>query len=121
MKWIIAIVCLSPVPALAAEWSGALVDAQCYANMDGNRNPSSTEYDVNRDRSAEIRYCHPGPKTKSFALVDFDGQSYRLDATGNTKAAELVRGLAKKSRVGVKVQADRKGETLNVQSIALAP
>jgi hypothetical protein len=60
-----------------------------------NVNPTDTETYVDRDRNLEIRYCHRDSKTKSFAVVTADGQSFELDSGGNAKAAELVRKPAK--------------------------
>lgn len=79
-------------PLCTAEtWTGHLVDSRCYQNLEENHSPSDTETNVDRDRDMEIRYCRPKLKTKAFALVDFNGQSVKLDPTGNAKAAELVR------------------------------
>lgn len=88
---LLASVFLSYIPALAQSWSGYLVDSKCYAAMERNHNPQSTLMDVNTDRSAEVQYCRPTPKTSSFAVVDFNGQSYRLDTVGSAKAATLAK------------------------------
>jgi len=103
-----------------ATWSGALVDAGCYAAKERNVSPSNEDYNVNRDRSEEIRYCSPGSKTKSFAVVELDGESFKLDARGNTKAAELVRTSVKNSPLVVAVTGAMNKNTVTVDSISVA-
>lgn len=101
-------------------WSGALVDAKCYAAEERNVNPTNTLMAVNVDRDAEIRYCHPTPKTTFFAIVDRDGISFTLDQSGNTKAGELVRALGRKTRVEVTVTGQQSKDSIAVESISLA-
>lgn len=101
-------------------WSGALVDAKCYAAQERNVNPTSTLMAVNVDRDAEIRYCRPGPKTKFFTIVDHDGISFTLDSAGNTKAAALVPATPKHSRIMVTVTGEQAGKSIRVGSLALA-
>lgn len=119
MKWMLVMLAVTIWPAFAQPMSGALVDARCYESMDGNRNPSSTLYDVNRDRNAEIRYCHPGAKTKTFLVIDFNGQSHRLDAAGEAKAAALVQAHPKLHWYQVDVEGGRSGGVLQVSSMEL--
>src|SRR5271165_898415 len=94
---IAALIGFSSALGVAGSWSGSLVDSRCYANEERNVNPNDTETSVDRDSNSEIRYCSPTAKTKSFAVVQHDGMIFRLDAAGNTKAAELVRKTGRKS------------------------
>ena len=112
--------CLTSGLALAETWSGALVDARCYAAKERNSNPGNEDYNVNRDRDQEIRYCSPGSGTKAFAVVEEDGRSLTLDANGNSKAAELVRTSAKSSPLVVAVGGEWIDHTVKVESISLA-
>jgi hypothetical protein len=105
----------------AESWSGALVDAKCYDSAERNKDPKDTLNSVNRDKSAEIHYCHPGAKTKFFALVQQDGLEFRLDPGGNAKAAELVRKTGKVSYLGVNITGQMGGTTIQVDSITAAP
>jgi hypothetical protein len=101
----------------ARTWSGSLVDAKCYAAEERNVNPTDTELFVDRDRGYEIRYCSPKPKTKSFAVVSFDGASLILDSVGNAKAFELVQKAGKERPMHVTVTGEIIGKAIQVDSI----
>ncbi len=66
-------------------------------------NPTDTLTSVDRDTNREISYCFPSVKTKSFAVIESSGLSFRLDAAGNARAAALVAAAVKKSRFAVAV------------------
>ena len=83
-----ALACLSSALSFAGNWSGILVDSRCWDIQENNRG-GTLVYD-GRDGNLEIRLCSPGAKTKSFAVVQQDGLSFKLDAPGNAKAAELA-------------------------------
>jgi len=104
--------------ASAGTWSGALVDADCYAAQERNINARDTLMNVDRDRDYEIRYCRPGPKTKSFAIVDHDGQSTALDSGANARAAEIVAKTPRKEGILVTVTGEKDHNTIKVESIA---
>ncbi|MGP0076723.1 MAG: hypothetical protein ACLPWF_32825 [Bryobacteraceae bacterium] len=105
----------------AGTWSGHLVDAKCYAAEERNVNPTDTETYVDRDGMEELRYCHPRLKTKSFTIVQFDGQSVNLDPAGNAKAAELVQKAGKRHFMYVTVTGEMTGKTIKVDSISETP
>jgi hypothetical protein len=116
MTRIFAILLFTSTLGFAQSFSGALVDNVCYAREERNvtlRNP-----DANHDRDFEIRQCSPNAKTKEYAVVDHDGQSLKLDAAGNAKAAKLVSDLHRKGRLEVNVSGRKSKETLLVTSIA---
>jgi len=115
-----ALCCLASALSFAGSWSGWLVDSKCYAALERNKSPTDTLSYVDRNKSDEVRYCRPNAKTKSFAVVDQDGLSFNLDASGNAKAAELVRSAGKKSAGGVMVTGELTGNTLKVDSISIA-
>jgi hypothetical protein len=112
--------CLVPAMALAASWPGALVDYNCYAAAERNVNPLDTLRHVDRDTNAEIRYCAPKAKTKVFGVVQQDGATIKLDASGNAKAADLIRKAGKLRRVEVVVNGEMLKDTVQVDSIELA-
>ena len=116
---LIALLCLSSAFAYAGNWPGTLVDSKCFAIAERNVNPTDTLTYVDRDQNQEVRLCSPGAKTKSFAVVQHDGVSFKLDSTGNAKAAEIVRNTAKKSRLAVVVSGEMNGNTIQVDSISL--
>jgi hypothetical protein len=111
---------LSSGLSFAGTWSGVLVDSKCYDAEERNVNPTDTLTSVDRDGNLEIRYCSPSAKTKSFAVVRSDGPSLHLDSAGNAKAAELVPKTRKKSRLAVAVIGEISGDTIKVDSIAIA-
>ena len=94
---LITLLFLSSAFACAGTWPGTLVDSKCFAIAELNVNPTDTLTYVDRDQNQEILSCSPGPKTKSFAVVQHDGLSLKLDSAGNAQAAEIVRKTAKKS------------------------
>jgi hypothetical protein len=120
MKLAMILLCCAPGFAFAESWTGALVNSKCYDNEVSNTNPSNTDAAVNTDKDAEIRYCHPNAKTKSFAVVDFDGSIHKLDAEGNTKAEGFVRANPQKSRYRVEVTGEKNRDVIKVESIRLA-
>jgi hypothetical protein len=120
----------TPCFAVAQTWSGYLVDAKCYQIEEENVNPTDTMASVDRDRDLEIRMCMPNAKTMTFAVVESSGLSFRLDSTGNAKAAALVSTLGKlgkRSTVLVSVTGQWIGErrnqrdTVAVDTISPAP
>jgi hypothetical protein len=116
---VVSMLCLSSALGFAGTVSGVLVDSKCYAAEERNVNPTDTETFVDRDGNLEIHYCHPRAKTKAFAVVTADGQSFELDSAGNAKAAELVRQSGKKSRYDVAVVGGTSKQTIQVESISL--
>ncbi len=119
MKTTISILAFLVAPVMFAQsWTGALVDSKCFDNELRNVGPTNTDSQANTDKAYEIRYCHPNAKTKSFAVVDFDGASHALDAAGSAKAEEFVRANPHKSRYEVKVTGEVQGKAIKVESIS---
>lgn len=106
-----------PVLILAGDWSGTLVDADCYNSAQNNTkagtHPGST------DISRTLRSCAPKDNTSSFAVVQHDGTSINLDSAGNQKARELIQSGAKKP-YRVNVTGDKPGDTIQVTAISTA-
>jgi len=113
-------VCLAGSPAFAQPWSGFLVDSDCYDSELRNTNPAGSISYVDRDKDADVRFCAPNAKTKSFAIVDHDGLSFKLDAAGNAKAAAITRQAAKKQYLKVVVTGERRRSRVQVDSISVA-
>ena len=86
-----ALFCLASMAGFAGSWEGVLVTSDCYDALERNVNPFESGLDASRDRNFEVRYCRANARTKSFTVVQPDGQSFKLDSTGNAKAAEIVR------------------------------
>ncbi|HEV3333889.1 MAG TPA: hypothetical protein VG096_23045 [Bryobacteraceae bacterium] len=115
------VICLASTLGFSDNWSGALVNSKCYDSLEGNVNPHDSLSNVDRDRGQEISFCSPNDKTKSFAIVDRDGLRFKLDAGGNTKAAELVRNTGKKPYYRVTVTGEMSKHTIKTDSISMAP
>jgi hypothetical protein len=79
--------CLSILCAtlLAGSWSGMLVDASCV------------------QQKGDAAACKASPSTSAFALALDGGQVAAFDATGNTKAAEIVKS-AQNADAGINVE-----------------
>jgi len=103
---------------LAGNWSGALVDADCYAREE--RNVTLKAEEVNHDRDFEINQCAPNAKTKSFTVVERNGLSFNLDPQGNAKAAGLIPAAPRKGRIYVDVTGEKSPDTVKVSSISAA-
>jgi hypothetical protein len=97
---------LFAVLAVAETWSGTLVDAACAA-----------------DKKTSVE-CAPTSATSSFALVLADGKMVKLDASGNSKAADALKNNADRSKnpdskkvVTAKVTGSLSGDTIQVEAI----
>jgi hypothetical protein len=95
--------------AMAATWTGRLVDANCQ----------------NQDKTA--KECDAGASTTVFLLV-VDGKSYQLDDSGNRKIMEAMKNRAdrasdpnnpKPSTITAKVSGDKNGDVIKVNSVEL--
>ena len=113
------LLCIS-TPALAETWTGYLVDGKCYASEERNVNPFAASFDANHDRAYEIRVCGPKFRTKEFIVVDVNGESFKLDPSGNAKAADFVRQIGQKQLLYVTVNGERHENIVTVDSIKLA-
>lgn len=103
----------------AQDWSGYLVDAKCYSARERNVNPTDTQTTVDRNLSADIRYCRPTPRTKAFVFIQQNGLSFRLDDAGDAKAEGLVRSRGKRAAGLVTIAGQKTEHTLHVDSISL--
>lgn len=86
--WLSAFFCLVAMPGIGKSWSGVLVDSKCFTSMDHNRGdiPSFVNWDIN----GAIQFCSPTMKTHSFAVVQPDGTSIKLDSNGNERSRTLL-------------------------------
>ncbi len=100
---IAAIAGISAGLALAESFSGKLIDANCKPSA----NPSA-------DQSAT---CAPTPSTKVFAIQTPDGKVYRLDNSGNMKAAEKIK--SDPTKTDATVNGSLEGQMVKVESIDL--
>jgi hypothetical protein len=101
----------------AATWSGALVDAKCYAWFRGNTR--TTLKFVDRNTAWMISYCAPTLKTGCFELVPEDGSTFPLDSYGNAQAWALVRKFRKRRILVVEVTGVKQGKDVVVSGVKL--
>ena len=104
--------------SVAGSWSGALVDAHCYATPSHNTRDATPP--GSQDVGRHIEACAPTSRTKSFAIVQQDGTTVNLDAQGNQKAKDLVTKTGKMSRYDVNVTGDMDANTIKVDTISAA-
>jgi hypothetical protein len=106
---LLALVAIFSMIGFAESWSGKLIDASCY------------------DQQKKAEACDASSATTSFAL-DASGMVYKLDRSGNTKAATAFKNRAERSAepnkqqpgpVVAKVSGTEKGGTITVESIEL--
>jgi hypothetical protein len=78
--YIMALSATLSVMAFAADWSGKLIDATCN----------------DQRQQTKAASCDATSATTSFA-IDVSGKIYKLDATGNSKAATALKDRADRS------------------------
>jgi len=103
----------------AGSWSGALVDAACYASRQGNVNPHEA-HPASTDKNGDIRSCSPNAKTKSFSVVQQDRMTFNLDSDGNEKVHQLLLNAGKNSTYGVNLTGAMTQKVVKVETISLA-
>jgi hypothetical protein len=94
--------------ALAANFSGKLVDASCY------------------DQQKKVAGCDATGTTTAFA-IEVSGTVYTLDSAGNAKAADAIKNRADRTdpskpqpkEVMAKVTGTEKGGTIAVEDLAV--
>jgi hypothetical protein len=111
--------CLASMAGFAGSWQGVLVNSKCYDALERNVNPFESGLDAGRDRNFEVRYCRANARTKSFTVVQPDGQSFKLDSKGNAKAAEIVRKGNQKFIFVVDVTGKVRNHVIEVDSISM--
>jgi hypothetical protein len=102
-----AILCLTAVLSFAESFSGKLIDANCKAPADQK----------DQKDSGALASCAPTRTTTVFSVQTSDGKTYRLDASGNSKAMAAMKQDPDKTNVTVSGSLD--GQTLKVESIEI--
>ena len=106
---IVAVVCLGSALCLAETWSGKVVDAGCKDQSRGAQPAQPGGQATNA--------CEPTGTTAAFGIQLSDGKVLKLDATGNAKAAEVVKNSNNKSGLMATVTGSLDGQTVKVESI----
>jgi len=114
--------CMAAMASYAESWTGKLIDASCD---DSNKATTAAAGPKGAPTSGEKldRDCAPTATTTTFA-VHANGKVYRLDSSGNAKAAADMQGGAikpdKDGDVHVTVSGKMQGETISVDNLKFA-
>jgi hypothetical protein len=100
----------------ARTWSGFLVDARCWEDVQSNVGEGSVtgEQSMNFD----VHECSPTARTTSFDVVLTNWCLLKLDHNGDVRAEQLVQHTHKKPVYGVNVSGVLTKKTIRVASIA---
>jgi opacity protein-like surface antigen len=120
------IVCLALLVLLASaasfaagsesEYSGYLVDSNCYTSLWNNTASSTT---ADRDMDLNVKLCVPHPWTKSFGVTQQDWTLVRFGATANEKAAALLNNRVEQRAYVVSIMGNTQNDVLDVDSISI--
>ena len=92
-------------------WTGKLLDANCQDRS--QQNPADSK------EKGNLTACAATPSTGSFALETSDGNVYKLDPAGNSKAATALRGNPDNKSPIADVSGVLEGQILKVDSISV--
>jgi hypothetical protein len=111
------------IASFAADFNGKLMDATCVDqnHSSASKSPASAEPS---SASSSKASCDATSATTAFAIEE-NGKTYKLDSTGNTKAAEALKSRADRSAnpgatpqsYTAKVSGKESSGTISVESI----
>jgi hypothetical protein len=99
MRKLAILALLLGVPAMAAEFSGYLMDTMCSSKMKDSA-------------SGHTAQCAKSCAGSGFGIVDKDGAYLKFDEAGNRKALTALNATAKKDTLMVKVVGEKDGEMI---------
>ena len=99
------------VVSYAETWTGKLIDAGCHDRS--QQNPAE------KQQKSELASCDVTASTTSFAIQTSDGKVYKLDASGNAKAATAMKGNPDNKNATATVSGTMEGQTVKVDSISV--
>src|SRR4051794_29797552 len=94
---------LLAIPALAADFSGTVVDVMCRG----------------KDLSSHTRECAVTCAKSGYALVTSDGKFLKFDESGNARTLAALKKSTREKDLKAKVTGALDGDVLKVQSIEL--
>lgn len=109
LSTLLAVAVLSlPLAALAETWSKVpLIDHMCRDKV---------KADPDKHPTACLIKC----ANSGYGIVAADGSWLKLDASGNEKALAALKATSKKDHIRVDVTGERKGDTIQAASVAIA-
>ncbi len=110
--------CMAGALGYAENWNGKLIDASCYDNSSASKATASS---TSRSDAKLDKECAPTASTNSFAIQVSKNKVYKLDSSGNAKAADAMRAGSLKADndgdVHASVSGSLQGDTVKVDSI----
>lgn len=103
MKKFVVTFCLAAVSAFAGTWNGTVVDVMCKG----------------KDLASHTKECALGCAKSGFGLVTSDGQFYKFDESGNSKAVAALKKTSKDKDLKAKVTGTMDGDVIKVDSIEM--
>lgn len=103
MKKFVVTFCLAAVSAFAGTWNGTVVDVMCKG----------------KDLASHTKECALGCAKSGFGLVTSDGQFYKFDESGNSKAVAALKKTSKDKDLKAKVTGTMDGDVIKVDSIQM--
>ena len=101
-----AVLSLAAAFSFAESWSGKLVDADCMAKKD-----------TSSAKTGSASECTPTLSTINYGVQVADGKVYKLDASGNSKAAAALRADRNKASENVTISGRMEGQMVKVDSL----
>ena len=95
----------------AENLTGKLIDAACHDKS--QQNPA------NSTQKNDLAACPASASTTSFAIQTSDGKVYKLDASGNAKAATAVKGNPDNKNATATVSGTAQGDMVKVDSLSV--
>ena len=113
-------VCMAGVFCYAENFNGKLIDASCYDSSQNGAGATTSNSD-HSSRGKLDKECAPTSSTTTFAVQTSNKKVYKLDSSGNAKAAEAMQAGSLKADndgdVHVAVSGSMEGNTVKVDSI----
>ena len=110
---VLAFTAVSSTLALAADWSGTLVDSSCYERQNQQL----------KDVQKAVDACAATSQTTTFG-IHASGKVHKLDAGGNSKATTALKNRADRSAgkptpgpISAKVMGTESGDSIKVDSV----
>jgi hypothetical protein len=99
--------CFVAALSYAESWTGKLLDSPCH---DRSLQPGQST-------KGEPESCNATQTTTTFAVQTADGKVYKLDASGNAKAATIMQSHKDSKEPEVTINGSMDGQTVKVDSI----
>ena len=99
--------------AYAAEVQGVLLDRMCATKIVQNKDQKAAQ--------AHTRECGlmPDCLKSGYGVFTADGRFITLDAAGNEKAAQALKGSQKKDNIRVQVTGEQTGSAMKVSALKI--